>query len=222
MTRASRFAMVVMAALCCSAPVPARHHRSEGGGPPGQFDFYVLSLSWSPAYCLSKPGADECGGARRFGFIAHGLWPQNERGWPEHCAARAAVPDEVVAGIADIMPARGLVYHEWSAHGTCSGLPPLEFFALVRRAYRSVVIPTALTRPTGAVETAPAALVAAFANANPGLPSSAMVLTCSRQGAPRLQELRVCLNRDLSARPCPADVMRAACATPTVIVPPVR
>lgn len=222
MTRASRFAMVVMAALCCSAPVPARHHRSEGGGPPGQFDFYVLSLSWSPAYCLSKPGADECGGARRFGFIAHGLWPQNERGWPEHCAARAAVPDEVVAGIADIMPARGLVYHEWSAHGTCSGLPPLEFFALVRRAYRSVVIPTALTRPTGAVETAPAALVAAFVSANPRLSSSSLVVTCSRQGAPRLQELRVCLNRDLSARPCSADVARGACPASSVIVPPVR
>ena len=45
------------------------------------------------------------------------------------------------------MPARGLVYHEWSAHGTCSGLEPAEYFSLVRRAYSSIKIPQELSRP---------------------------------------------------------------------------
>ena len=114
------FAFFVLALLCASGTSSARH-RNHASDTPGEFDYYLLSLSWSPAFCLESPGAAECGGLRRYGFIVHGLWPQNERGWPEHCDVHVPVPDEVVQGIADLMPARALVYHEWSAHGTCSG-----------------------------------------------------------------------------------------------------
>ena len=76
--------------------VPARH---RGGGAasaqdrrqnaPGEFDFYVLSLSWSPSFCeaASERGRSgrsqdvQCGG-RPFSFVVHGLWPQYERGFP--------------------------------------------------------------------------------------------------------------------------------------------
>src|SRR5215831_3141450 len=59
---------------------------------PGQFDFYVLSLSWSPSFCdaaterspESASRQPECG-ERRFAFVVHGLWPQYERGFPEFC-----------------------------------------------------------------------------------------------------------------------------------------
>ena len=145
------FAFFIVALLCASGASSARH-RNHASDTPGEFDYYLLSLSWSPAFCLESPGAAECSGLRRYGFIVHGLWPQNERGWPEHCDVHVPVPDEVVQGIADLMPARALVYHEWSAHGTCSGLPPAQFFALVRRAYASIVIPPPLKGPTAAVE----------------------------------------------------------------------
>src|SRR6202051_2551141 len=171
----------------------ARHRRSASDGEPGAFDYYVLSLSWSPAFCLEKPGAAECNGPRRFGFIVHGLWPQYEEGWPENCNVHQQVPDNVVTAIADLMPARGLVYHEWSAHGTCSGLSPAEFFALVRRAYASIAISRGLSSPTQAIEQPPAAIARAFRRANPRLPAQSIVVTCTGQSTPSLREVRICL-----------------------------
>jgi ribonuclease T2 len=182
----------------------------------------LLSLSWSPAYCLSSPGAAECNGPRRFGFIVHGLWPQYERGWPQNCDVRGAVPEDVVQGIADLMPARGLVYHEWSAHGTCSGLGPAEFFALVRRAASSVAIPREFENPTRAMEEPPAAIAAGFQHANPRLPALSIVVTCAAQSVPRLREVHVCLDRDLAPRACSADALRGACGAAQVIIPPLR
>ena len=133
-------AAAMIGALLSGPIASARHHGHAAEGAPGDFAYYLLSLSWSPAFCLGSPGASECNGPRRYGFIVHGLWPQNEQGWPENCDV-SPVPEEVVQSVSDIMPARKLVYHEWSAHGTCSGLQPAEFFALVRRAYAGVSIP---------------------------------------------------------------------------------
>jgi ribonuclease I len=114
-------AALLIALLCMPDSASARHRNRDTEAPPGEFDYYLLSLSWSPAFCLSSPGAAECDGPRRYGFIVHGLWPQNERGWPQYCNVHVPVPDEVVQAMAEIMPSRQLVYHEWSAHGTCSG-----------------------------------------------------------------------------------------------------
>ena len=200
----------------------ARHRSHADAGVPGDFAYYLLSLSWSPAFCLSSPGAAECNGPRRYGFIVHGLWPQYEQGWPEHCDVHRPVPDGVVQGIADLMPARGLVYHEWSAHGTCSGLAPAEFFALVRRAYTSIAIPQELSSLGQAIEQPPTAIAGAFLHANPRLPAQSIVVTCSGQGAPRLREVHICLDRDLMPRACSADAMRGSCRAPQVIIPPIR
>src|ERR1700745_1038331 len=56
---------------------------------PGEFDFYVLSLSWSPSFCeeaAERGGRSQiqCGG-RPYAFVVHGLWPQYENGFPEYC-----------------------------------------------------------------------------------------------------------------------------------------
>jgi ribonuclease T2 len=208
--------------LCSAGNAWARHRSHASDDTPGEFAYYLLSLSWSPAYCLSSSGAAECNGPRRFGFIVHGLWPQYERGWPEYCDVRGTVPDEVVQGISDLMPARGLVYHEWSAHGTCSGVGPTEFFALVRRASSSVAVPREFETSTRAVEKPPAAIAAAFQHANPRFPAQSIVVTCSGQGVPRLREVHVCLDRDLAPRACSADAIRGACRAAQVIIPPIR
>jgi ribonuclease T2 len=215
-------ALTVVVLFCAIGSVSARHRGHEGGGEPGNFAFYLLSLSWSPGFCLSSPGSAECNGPRRYGFILHGLWPQNEQGWPEYCDVHRPVPDDVVAGISDLMPARGLVYHEWSAHGTCSGLEPRDFFALVRRARESIAIPPELSNPTRALEQSPAAIAGAFVRANPRLPADSVAVTCSAQGAPRLREVHICLDRELSPRTCSADALRESCRAPQVIIPPVR
>jgi len=157
-------ALILLALLTVALSATARHRKSSDS-EPGTFDYYLLSLSWSPAFCLSDPGAAECNGPRRFGFIVHGLWPQYEKGWPENCNVHQQVPENVVSSIADIMPARGLVYHEWSAHGTCSGLDPTDFFALVRRAYAGVAVPASLSGATHEIERSPSAIAAEFLHA---------------------------------------------------------
>jgi ribonuclease T2 len=215
-------ALILVLFLAGTMLATARHRKTPVGGAPGEFDYYLLSLSWSPAFCLSAPGAAECSGPRRFGFILHGLWPQYESGWPQNCDVPEKVPDSVVAGIADLMPARGLVYHEWSAHGTCSGLGPADFFALVRRAYSGVTVPPALSGSGHAIEASPAAIAAEFLRANPRLSAPCIIITCSGQGVPRLREVRICLDRGLNPRACSADAARGACRAPSVIVPPIR
>lgn len=226
--RLTGFSGAVIAMLAALATVggamsaAARHRHPASDAPAGVFDYYLLSLSWSPAFCLQSPSSAQCSGPRRYGFIVHGLWPQNERGWPENCAGAVQVPDPVVERISDLMPSRQLIYHEWSAHGTCSGLDPENFFNLVRRAYGSVTLPARLVSAGAAIEQSPTAVVNAFLQANPRLPPQSVVATCSGQGAPRLREVHVCFDRELNPRGCSADALREACRAASLIVPPIR
>jgi len=214
---------VVTVAVLGASNAFARHHQRYTDASPGNFDYYLLSLSWSPAFCLDSPGSAECNGPRRYGFIVHGLWPENERNrGPEHCDVHRDVPDDVVAGLADIMPARGLVYHEWSAHGTCSGLEPGEFFGLVRRAYAHLTMPAEFVRPGQPIQQSTDAILGDFLRANRDMRRDEMFLTCSRQSVPRLRELRICLDRSLAPRTCSEDALRGACTSGALLVPPVR
>jgi ribonuclease T2 len=113
----------------------------------GDFDFYVLSLSWSPTFCAEQSGGDDkeqCGTGRPFAFVVHGLWPQNERGFPSDCNSQFGdrIERSIADDMLDIMPSRDLVFHEWRKHGKCSGLSPEDFFALARKAKEQVTIPS--------------------------------------------------------------------------------
>lgn len=58
------------------------------GEPAGEFDYYVLALSWSPNWCKlegDSKGSAQCDPKNDHGWVLHGLWPQNERGWPSYC-----------------------------------------------------------------------------------------------------------------------------------------
>ena len=180
----------------------------ERGGRAGSFDFYVLALSWSPGFCESqgeRRGSAQCDAGRKLGFVVHGLWPQYERGYPSDCDSRNA-PRYVIEEAADLYPDQGLARHQWRKHGTCSGLDPAAYFRAVRRAREKVVIPEPLERPVQEGQTTGQNIERAFAAVNPGLRPDMMAVTC-RQGA--LQEVRICMDRDLrDFRPCP-DVDRA-------------
>ena len=133
--------VAIISALVLSVPGPlfAEDERA------GDFDYYILSLGWSPSWCATTGdarGADQCGPSHNHAFTLHGLWPQYETGWPSDCwsAERAATRAET-AGMADIMGSSGLAWHEWKKHGRCSGLPAADYFDLARRAYARVTIP---------------------------------------------------------------------------------
>ncbi len=191
-------------------------------GEAGKFDYYMLSLSWSPQHCSTPTGERDrmqCGGTRQYDFILHGLWPQYERSWPQFCETGEQLSKPVIDGVLDIMPSTGLIRHEWRKHGVCSGDNAARYFDRARRAFRNVKIPAALQSPKRARTVAPAVIQREFLAANPGLPAEAVTVGCSGRF---LQEVRVCLTKDLKARACSAEVAKQACRLPEIIVQPLR
>ncbi|MTH98135.1 ribonuclease T2 [Roseibium sp. RKSG952] len=185
----------------------------------GQFDYYVLALSWSPSFCQEKGDtADplQCDAVRPHRFIVHGLWPQYDEGWPDYCRARFGAPNRSeVDGILDIMPSRSLALHQWNKHGTCSGLSPGAYFDLTRAAFERVTIPDAFRQTVKTSRNSPESVEKAFRLANPGLSNKAMAVTCSNG---TFREVRICLDRDLGFRDCPSVDSRA-CRASRVTVP---
>lgn len=217
--RLPRFALGCLALAALLLAGPARAQQDQ----PGRFDFYVLSLSWSPTYCedQGRRAADEpqCSLARPYAFVVHGLWPQYERGFPSDCQRPAPyVPNPLVNSMLDVMPSRRLVIHEWKKHGTCSGLSPQAYFDTIRTAKAKVRIPAEFVRIDDYRMVSPQEVEEAFRAANPGLEPSMIAVDCDRR---RLREVRICLSRDLAFQPC-AEVDRRACRLPRMVMPPVR
>jgi ribonuclease T2 len=188
---------------------------------PGQFDYYVLSLSWSPSFCETAAGnarRQQCG-TRPFSFVVHGLWPQYERGFPESCQVPPPrLERNIMISMLDLMPAPGLVFHEWDQHGTCSGLQPREYFDVVRRAREKVTIPEQYSNPTAPLSVTPSQVIDAFIRANDGLSPKGITIDCART---RLREVRICFTRDLKFRDCSRSAQRD-CRSERLIMPPVR
>ncbi|MTH62756.1 ribonuclease T2 family protein [Paracoccus shanxieyensis] len=175
----------------------------------GRFDYYLLSLSWSPSWCDAQGRAqrsEQCEPARKLGFTVHGLWPQYENGWPEDCTTRARDPSRRESrDMADIMGTSGLAWYQWKKHGRCSGLSAQDYFALTRQATQAVAIPEILTR-VGRDVTLPAKVIEdAFLEANPDMTRDGITVTCRDRA---LQEVRICLTRDLQPRACAPDAAR--------------
>ncbi len=193
---------------------------------PGQFDFYVLSLSWSPSFCdaATERSADRAArepqcGERPYSFVVHGLWPQYDRGFPEYCQNPAPRLDRnIVSSMLDMMPSPRLIFHEWDRHGVCAGLPPRAYFETVRKARAAVKIPSAFIDLKEPKTVTPNEVQDAFIAANPGLPSEGIAIGCDSR---RLNEVRICLSKDLKFRDC-ADVARRTCKREQLAMPPVR
>ena len=173
-----------------------RHGRAQANTAPGVFDFYLLTLSWSPEFCLTHAQAAEC--AAHPGFVLHGLWPQNNDGsYPEDCS-NAPGPSDPQA-YSDIFPDVHLLEHEWTTHGTCSGLGPDAYFSEARQAVRSVAVPQDLQHVSSELQLTPQQILGDFAQANPGLSQNSFALSC---GNNRLTAVEVCLTKDLKATSC--------------------
>lgn len=201
--------------------------QDRGNSRPGEFDFYVLSLSWSPSYCaLEGPRANkqQCGATRPYGFVVHGLWPQNEWGYPANCQydnARSRgsfVPRPIVSSVSDIMPSSGLVAHQWRKHGSCSGLSQNDYFATVRQGYERVNIPPSLRNLTSSRRVDPMLVEKAFVTANPGMKPDGISVSCKKN---YLQEVRICMTKDLKFRAC-EQIDANACRSRSVMLPATR
>ncbi|WP_375413971.1 ribonuclease T [uncultured Bradyrhizobium sp.] len=223
MVSISRMLISLCLLAVAAGGAPAQDRRQNA---PGEFDFYVLSLSWSPSFCeaASERGNGgrsqqaQCGG-RPFAFVVHGLWPQYERGFPDYCQRPPPRLDRnIMVSMLDLMPAPGLIFSEWDKHGTCSGLGARAYFETIRKARAAVKIPADFLQLSAAKTIAPDEIETAFIKANPGLSNSAVAVICDKA---RLSEVRICMSKDLQFRAC-EETDRRACRRNSVVMPPVR
>jgi ribonuclease T2 len=190
---------------------------------PQGFDFYVLALSWSPSYCEMKgrdADAEQCGARKPIGFTVHGLWPQYERGFPRDCAVGepGGVDRAILRDIEDIMPSDGLARHEWRKHGACSGLSPQAYFKALTGAFAKIRIPDSYLHVDAKRSVAPKRVEADFLTANAGLPANGFAAICD---GGYFTEVRICMTKDLTFRPC-AQVDKNACRAASVSLPPMK
>ena len=230
----SRVASVIWARTAISAAVlfvlpltiPGVMAQDSRQNEPGKFDFYVLTLSWSPSFCeanAERNGGrttqrEQCG-ERPFSFVVHGLWPQYDKGFPEYCQQPAPRLDRtIVSSMLDLMPSPRLIFREWDKHGTCSGLTARAYFDNVRKARASVKIPEQFLELREPLTVTPDEVEEAFVKANAGMSRAGIAVTC---GGPRLSEVRICFSRDLQFRECP-EIDKRACRREKLTMPPVR
>jgi ribonuclease T2 len=199
--------------------------RSASKPSNASFDFYLLSLSWSPDYCETggDTQSDQCSVGRKLGFVLHGLWPQNTRGYPSYCS-QERLPRGLKDRFAGLYPSPSLYDHEWEKHGTCTDLTPEEYLALSKQLKESVVIPQAYRSPAQPVRVTLEQFKNEFTAANPGMEEAGLAVFCSGSGR-FLSELRVCFSPDGAFMACSEEVLHDAsrsCRNPDFLIRNVR
>ena len=216
----ARFCLQLLGLFALLASSAQAQNAQRRGAEPGDFDFYVLALSWSPGFCELDGDRDrnreQCAEGAGLRFVVHGLWPQNERGYPSECGPAGRTPSRIALDQAKgLFPSEGLARYEWRKHGTCSGSSPSDYFADVRRARDKVVIPPVLARADRNQSWTAIDLERAFVAANPGLRTDMMSVACKR-GV--LQEVRICFSKDLRDFRMCQEVDRSGCRTRDITV----
>ena len=186
-------------------------------------EYYVLALSWSPSYCAAageEANQDQCGITKRFSFIVHGLWHQQDRQPLNNCRTNRSLrtPYRLEDSMLDLMPSRGLIRHQWRKHGTCSGMSQIDYFNTVRQARETIKIPSQFKNLNDYLTVSPNAVRKAFLARNRDLKADGVVVTCDRR---RLREVRICMTKDLEPRSCP-HLVRKSCRQSKIVMPPIR
>lgn len=175
----------------------------------GEFDYYVMALSWSANWCALEGDArnsPQCDDRHAHGWILHGLWPQFHRGFPSFCRTVHRAPSRGMTNeMADIMGTSGLAWHQWKKHGVCTGLSARAYYELSREAYGTVTRPNIFRRLDKTVRLPASVVEDAFLKENGAIEPDGLTVTCK---AGYIQEVRVCLSKDLSPVPCGQDVVK--------------
>lgn len=193
--------------------------RAEGERA-GDFDYYVMALSWSANWCALEGDArnsPQCDTSEDHGWILHGLWPQFHRGYPSYCKTAKRAPSRSMTNdMSDIMGTGGLAWHQWKKHGTCTDLSATGYYALSREAYATVTRPAIFRKLDRTVKLPTSVVEDAFIKDNPTLKRDNITITC-RQGY--IQEARICLSKGLEPVPCGRDVIKDCTLKDAVFTP---
>lgn len=194
---------LLVAALCCGAPAFAE------GEKAGDFDYYVMALSWSANWC-AQTGDDsddpQCDAGRGVTWVVHGLWPQYEDGWPSYCRTVERDPSRgQTADMADVFGGAGSAFYQWKKHGRCAGLSASAYYDTARQAMGSITLPPVFAGLTKDIKLPASVVEDAFLEANPGMQRDQITITCNDG---MIQEARICLTKDLEPRRCGDDTIR--------------
>lgn len=215
------------------------------------FELYVLAQSWQPAFCLHKetqfPGCRAPQAFWRTHFTLHGLWPEHETGAPpgfcggeafDAAAVEQTVGFDVLTELwpdvkfSDASPRYPQFWeHEWTRHGTCSGLPLRAYFASAVGLARNGTAQTPqLVQESVGKAVALKELRAAFA-VGPAAAERrgegegdafAAVLQCTGRGGDTLAQVFTCWSKDaqnvpVARRACPPHVLQEDTCTREMI-----
>lgn len=168
-------------------------------GRRGDFDSYLLALSWSPAYCANAGRSDaaQCE-ANRFGFVVHGLWPQYAASrhamqpGPFHCGAPPLLPTDILKRHFCRMPGQQLMQCEWAKHGSCGDFSSgADYLATIERLAAGLTFPQLKAQRMKAE-----AIARAFADANKNAKLKPEHIAVQIRNG-ELIEIRLCYARDL-------------------------
>lgn len=120
-------------------------------------DYYMLALSWSPAFCDAQrqknhgdvPNhlAYQCDQKDAFGWVIHGLWPQNAKArsvedHPRYCQGDLPkVSQATLQKYLPTSPGASLLQGEWEKHGSCAFNTAEEYFAKQQDLYNALALP---------------------------------------------------------------------------------
>jgi len=190
----------------------------------GEFDHYLLALSWIPAYCAGD--GDErrdprCDDDTAIGWAVHGLWPQYAGGdWPEYCNTSERPPSRrETADEADVFGTSGAAWYQWNKHGRCTGLSARNYYRLVRLAVDQIALPEVFGGISRELSVDPDVIEAAFIEANPALTHDMLVTSCP---GGEMVELRICLSRELEPRLCDSGTLQRECRYDSTRLLPLR
>jgi ribonuclease T2 len=142
--------------------------KNSGKGVMDSSTMYVFAYSWSPGFCGTQPSTDPgCQAPENYWtnhFTIHGLWPQyTTTGYPHDCTSEAFDPSAVAPiGMNNMMEFWPNVQaapdssnyddfwtHEWTKHGTCSGLGQTQYFNTTMNLAHSFPTPAIFTENVG-------------------------------------------------------------------------
>lgn len=200
------FILSVLLIITLTVVYPA-NGRAASRNIAGDFDFYVLAMSWSPDFCAGRGGSDyeQCGPGKNPGFVLHGLWPQYQKGFPQNCSS-VPFPSQLKREFPGLFPNDRLYAHEWRRHGTCSGLSPREYMALAKKLKDAAPIPPRYRQLREPVRTTTAVLHKEFKTADAGIPEKGVAVFCSGSGR-FLKEVFLCYNRQGERAACSPEIM---------------
>ncbi|OOF64217.1 ribonuclease T2 family protein [Rodentibacter pneumotropicus] len=120
-------------------------------------DYYMLVLSWSPGFCASQrekygnqlPSSAQyqCENNRTFGWVVHGLWPQNANArsvadHPRFCQGDLPVlAKSIVEPYLTLSPGAKLLQGEWEKHGSCAFNSAEQYFAKEQELFNGLRLP---------------------------------------------------------------------------------